>query len=64
MGEQSTLPVVARHGADRLFSVGVDSYNVEVKDDEGVIGDCGSRGAFRVLIDQFVDHLAEVAMIR
>jgi hypothetical protein len=52
MGEQSTLPVVSRHGAHRLPSVEVDSYNVELKDNEGFIGDRASRGAFRTLIDQ------------
>jgi hypothetical protein len=52
MGEQSTLPVVARHGANRLPSVEIDSYNVELKDNEGFIGDRASRGAFRALIDQ------------
>src|SRR5262249_652382 len=52
MGEQSTLPVVARHGADRLPSVEVDSYNVELKDNEGFIGDRASRGAFRTLVDR------------
>src|SRR6516165_1086459 len=52
MGEQSTLPVVARHGADRLPSVEVDSYNVELKDNEGFIGDRASRGAFSSLVDQ------------
>lgn len=52
MGEQSTLPVVARHGAHRLPSVEVDSYNVELKDNEGFIGDRASRGAFRTLVDR------------
>jgi hypothetical protein len=47
MGEQSTLPVVARHGAHRLPSVEIDSYNVELKDNEGFIGDRASRDAFR-----------------
>ena len=48
MGEQSTLPVVARHGADRLPSVEVDSYNVELKDNEGFIGDRASRGCVQL----------------
>jgi hypothetical protein len=52
MGEQSTLPVVARHGAHRLPSVEIDSYNVELKDNEGFIGDRASRGAFRTLVDR------------
>src|SRR6516225_11541756 len=52
MPAQSTLPAVAAHGAKRLPSVEVDSYNVELKDNEGFIGDRASRDAFRTLIDQ------------
>jgi hypothetical protein len=51
MPEQTTLPAVAAHGARRLPSVDVDSYNVELKDSEGFIGDRASRGAFRNMID-------------
>ena len=54
MAEQSaTLPTVATHGADRLPSVEVDSYNVELKDDEGFIGDRASKGAFRAIIENW-----------
>src|SRR5438874_6317806 len=42
---------LAAHGAAKLPSVDVDSYNVELKDDEGFIGDRASKGAFRALID-------------
>ena len=42
MAEQSTLPAVAAHGSLRLPAVEIDSYNVEVKDDEGFIGDRAS----------------------
>jgi hypothetical protein len=38
--------------AHRLPSVEIDSYNVELKDSEGFIGDRASRGAFRTLVDQ------------
>jgi hypothetical protein len=51
MSEQTTLPAVAAHGADRLPSVHVDSYNLEVKDNQGFIGDRASKGAFRKVID-------------
>ena len=64
MGEQSTLPVVARHGAHRLPSVEVDSYNVELKDNEGFIGDRASRGAFRTLVDLTANQFAKVVRIR
>src|SRR5271165_2218457 len=52
MPEQTTLPAVAAHGARRLPSVDVDSYNVELKDSEGFIGDRASRGAFRDMIER------------
>jgi hypothetical protein len=52
MPEQTTLPPVAAHGARRLPSVDVDSYNVELKDSEGFIGDRVSRGAFRRMLER------------
>ena len=53
MPTQVTLPAVAAHGATRLPSVEVDDYNVELKDDEGFIGDRASKGAFRNLISNW-----------
>ena len=53
MPEQKTLPAVAAHGAARLPSVDVDSYNLEIKDDEGFIGDRASKGAFRDIIENW-----------
>jgi predicted NBD/HSP70 family sugar kinase len=54
MAEQTTtLPAVATHGATRLPSVELDSYNVELKDDEGFIGDRASKGAFRTIIENW-----------
>jgi predicted NBD/HSP70 family sugar kinase len=54
MSDQSTtLPTVAAHGATRLPTVDLDSYNVELKDDEGFIGDRASKGAFRDLIENW-----------
>ena len=50
---RTTLPTVAAHGATRLPSVDVDSYNVELKDDEGFIGDRASKGAFRAIMDNW-----------
>ena len=50
MSERATLPAVAAHGATRLPTVELKSYNVEMKDDEGFIGDRASKGAFRDLI--------------
>ena len=57
MAEQATLPAIAAHGAKRLPSVEVDSYNVELKDDEGFIGDRASKGAFRDIIENWRKQL-------
>jgi hypothetical protein len=46
-----TTTGIARHGAARLPSVDVDSFNVELKDDEGFLGDRASKGAFRKILD-------------
>src|SRR5436190_10843041 len=51
--QSTTLPTVAAHGATRLPSVEVDSYNLELKDDEGFLGDRASKGAFRKLIENW-----------
>ena len=53
MADTDTLPNIATHGAERLPSVAVDSYNVELKDDEGFIGDRASKGAFRDIIENW-----------
>jgi predicted NBD/HSP70 family sugar kinase len=52
MAETATHGIAA-HGASRLPNVEVDSYNVELKDDEGFIGDRASKGAFRELIENW-----------
>jgi hypothetical protein len=46
-----TTTGIARHGATRLPSVDVDSFNIELKDDEGFLGDRASKGAFRKILD-------------
>ena len=53
MAETATLTSIAEHGASRLPSVEVDSYNIELKDDEGFIGDRASKGAFREIIENW-----------
>jgi hypothetical protein len=54
MAEQAaTLPTVGVHGATQLPAVEVDSYNLELKDDEGFIGDRASKGAFRVILENW-----------
>src|SRR3954453_5751598 len=45
-----TTSGIGRHGATRLPSVDVDSFNIELKDDEGFLGDRASKGAFRKIL--------------
>src|SRR3954462_5135318 len=47
-----TTSGIGKHGATRLPSVDVDSYNIELKDDEGFVGDRASKGAFRKILDE------------
>lgn len=44
---------IAQHGAGRLPSVDVDSFNIEIKDDEGFLGDRASKGAFREILEEW-----------
>ena len=48
-----TTTGIARHGAARLPSVDIDSFNVELKDDEGFLGDRASKGAFRRIFERW-----------
>jgi predicted NBD/HSP70 family sugar kinase len=44
---------IAGHGAGRLPSVDIDSFNIELKDDEGFLGDRASKGAFREMLERW-----------
>jgi len=55
--EQHTLPT---HGAAVLPSVQVDTYNLEVEDEDGFIGDKASKGAFWQLLDKWRQPLREL----
>lgn len=46
-----TTSGIGRHGATRLPSVDVDSFNIEIKDDDGFLGDRASKGAFQGILD-------------
>jgi predicted NBD/HSP70 family sugar kinase len=46
-----TTAGIGRHGATRLPSVDVDSFNIALKDDDGFLGDRASKGAFRRILD-------------
>ncbi len=46
-------PAVAGHGARQLAAVLVDSYNVEIKDEEGFVGDRANKRAFREILEDW-----------
>ena len=48
-----TLPDLPVHGGARLPAVEVDSYNLEIKDDEGFLGDRATKGAFREILENW-----------
>ena len=49
--EVQVRPAIAAHGASRLPAVNVESYNVELKDEDGFVGDRASKGALRQFIE-------------
>ncbi len=50
---EDTTTGIARHGATRLPAVEVDSFNIELKDDAGFLGDRASKGAFRAIFERW-----------
>ncbi|MBA2126307.1 glucokinase [Hyphomicrobium methylovorum] len=54
---QAELP---GHGASVLPSVTIDSFNVEIEDDDGFIGDKASKGAFWELVDKWRKPLQDL----
>jgi len=59
MMDLATLPV--EHGATVLPGVEVNSYNIELRDDDGFIGDRASKGAFRELLDKCRKQLRKIS---
>jgi len=53
MSDTVTIPALGRHGAAVLPAVEVDSYNLELKDDEGFLGDRASRKAFHEILENW-----------
>jgi ROK family len=49
-GERSTAGI-GKHGAERLPSVDIDSYAIELKGENGFLGDRASRGAFNAILE-------------
>jgi hypothetical protein len=54
-----TTAGIGRHGATRLPSVDVDNYNIELKDDDGFLGDRASKGAFKKILEAWRKPLQE-----
>ncbi len=50
-------PATGPHGAEELPSVVVTSYNLEVRDEDGFVGDKASRSAFVEHLDALRAHL-------
>ena len=48
------------HGARRLPGLEVMSYNVELKDENGYVGDRASKGAFRRFVDEWRKPLRRI----
>lgn len=55
--EKAQLPT---HGASVLPSVKVDSYSLEVEDEDGFLGDKASKGAFWAILDKWRKPLQEL----
>ena len=55
-------PVLNAHGARRLPSVEVDSYNLEIKDEDGFVGDKASRGAFHDILEKWREPLRKLGV--
>src|SRR5688572_2478083 len=51
---------IAEHGASNLPAVTVDSYNVELKDSEGFIGDRATNKAFNDILDDWRKQLDRI----
>jgi len=57
--EPATAPSVLVHGGRVLPAVTVDTYNEELRDEEGFIGDRASRRAFHAILADWRDRLKE-----
>ena len=51
---------IAAHGAQELTEVIVKSYNLEIRDEEGFVGDRASGRAFRALLDEVRAQVSEM----
>ncbi len=52
MGKPEETHAIGVHGAPDLPAVVVDSYNAEIRDEDGFVGDRASRSAFQEALDE------------
>ena len=57
---KKVLPAAPVHGSRDLGPVVVETYNAELRDTEGFIGDRASNRAFRAILDDMRDRLRKV----
>src|SRR5215218_7720085 len=62
--ETITTTGIAAHGASRLPWVEIDSFNLELKDEEGFLGDRANKAAFWELSKSGVSRCASLAKTR
>jgi predicted NBD/HSP70 family sugar kinase len=60
MPNSEQTPSGMAHGAQQLPSVIVGSYNVELRDEEGFVGDRASFRAFRSMLDEWREKLTQL----
>ena len=53
-------PSLAGHGAGRLTAVHLDTYNAELRDEDGFIGDRASGRAFRAILEDERERVRQV----
>jgi hypothetical protein len=58
--EPAPAATALRHGARQLPRVEVVSYNLELKDRDGFVGDRASKGAFRRFIEEWRQPLRRI----
>lgn len=58
--DAKTTGGILHHGAEQLPLVTVDTYNEELRDAEGFIGDRASNRAFRAILDELRDRVKSV----
>ena len=59
MAKSEDVAQLPTHGAAVLPAVKVDSYNLEIEDEDGFIGDKASKGAFWDILDKLRKHYEE-----